>query len=94
MLVHKTMSQEQPAEGQTPKIGFCEEKNRLMDEFLQAARELIELHNQQMRAAIQGDLDFGRFDLLLHLAHEKKEQAKYAWMAHVHSHHCVGEGLL
>ena len=92
MLVHTTMPQEQPTEGQ--EIGFCEEKDRLMDGFLQAARELIEFHNQQMRAAIEGDPDFGRFDLLLHLAHEKKEQAKYAWIAHVHAHKCAGEGFL
>ncbi len=88
------MHREKPAEGQMPEIGTCEEKKRLMDEFLQASRELIELHNQQMRAAIDGDLDFGRFELLLHLAQEKKEQAKYAWIAHVHSHQCTGEGLL
>ena len=62
-----------------------------MDEFLQASHELIELHNQQMRAAIEGDLDFSRFDVLLHLAQEKKERAKYAWLAHVESHHCAGE---
>ena len=92
MLTYPTMPQEQPAQ-QTPNIGFCEEKNRLMDEFLQAGSELIELHNQQMRAAIEGDLEFGRFDVLLHLAHEKKEQAKYAWIAHVHAHRCEQESL-
>jgi hypothetical protein len=83
-----------PGEAQTPKIGYCEEKNRLMDEFLQASRELIKIHDQQMRAAIEGDVDFSRFDLLFHLAQEKKDQAKYAWMAHVHAHQCTGEGLL
>ena len=70
------------------------EKNRLMDEFLQAGRELIALHSRQMQAALEGDTDFGRFELLLHLAQEKKEQAKYAWIAHVHAHQCTGEELL
>jgi hypothetical protein len=94
MLLSSTMPQEERRnEARTPKIGFCEEKSRLMDEFLQASHDLIELHNQQMGAAIEGDLDFSRFDVLLHLAHEKKERTKYAWIAHVESHNCAGDKL-
>ena len=74
-----------------PQIGFCEEKSRLLNEFLQASREMMALQNQQTQAVIQGDSDFPRFDVLLHLAQERKEIAKYAWIAHVESHGC-GEG--
>ncbi len=52
---------------------------------------MIVLQNQQTRAVVDGDADFSRFDLLLQLAQEKKDMAKYAWIAHVESHGC-GEG--
>jgi hypothetical protein len=71
-----------------PEIGFCEEKNRLLGEFLAAIRELNALLSQQTQAVIDGDPDFSRLDLRLHLAQEKKEQAKYRWIAHVETHHC------
>jgi hypothetical protein len=73
---------------QLPEVGFCEEKNRLVREFSAAIHELIEIQNQQTQAVIDGDPDFARFDVLLHMALERKEQAKYAWIAHVESHHC------
>ena len=74
----------------SPAVGFCEEKSRLLNEFLQATREVTASVIQQTQAVIEGDPDFARFDLLLHHAQEKKEQAKYAWIAHVESHHCEG----
>jgi hypothetical protein len=49
------------------------------------------LQNQQTQAVIAGDPDFTRFDVLLHIAQEKKEMAKYAWMGHIEAHQC-GEG--
>jgi hypothetical protein len=77
-----------PMRPRVPEIGFCEEKNRLLDEFLQASREMIALQNEQTQAVISGDDDFPRFDVLIHLAQERKEVAKYAWIAHVDSHGC------
>ena len=75
-----------------PRIGFCEEKNRLLGEFLKAIRQVTRLQNQQMQAVIDAatdaDSDFMRFDVLLHVAQEQKEQAKYAWIAHVEEHGC------
>ena len=75
-----------------PRIGFCEEKNRLLGEFLKAIREFTELQSQQTQAVIDaaanGDADFMRFDILLHMAQERKEWAKYAWIAHVEEHGC------
>ena len=71
-----------------PEIGYCEEKNRLQESFLKAIRQLTQLQEQQTRAVISGDTDFNRFDLLLHLAQEEKERAKYLWMMHVDAHGC------
>jgi hypothetical protein len=72
----------------SPAMGFCEEKNRLLDEFLKAIRQLVEIQEQQTLAVIQGDPDFSRFDYLLHSAQDDKERAKYLWMMHVDSHGC------
>ncbi len=71
-----------------PEIGFCEEKNRLQNDFLQAIRTFNALLDQQTRAVIAGDEDFNRFDILLHAAQDEKERAKYLWMMHVDSHGC------
>lgn len=92
-MLAPTVNQSRPKPERTrlPEIGFCAEKNRLLGEFLQASREMMALQNQQTQAVIQGDPDFPRFDVLLHLAQERKEVAKYAWIAHVESHGC-GEG--
>jgi hypothetical protein len=73
-----------------PAIGFCKEKNRLQRVFLQAIRELNTLLAEQTQAVIDGDSDFGRFDILIHMAQERKEAAKYAWIAHVETHQCEG----
>lgn len=75
----------------SPGLGFCEERYRLLNEFLSAVREILEIQHQQAEAAACGDTDFVRFDVLLHMAMEKKEQAKYAWMAHVEAHQCEEE---
>jgi len=66
----------------------CDEKNRLIIELIAANHELLELQNQQMRAVISQDADFLRFDDLIHLARERKEQAKYTLIAHLEGHHC------
>jgi hypothetical protein len=75
-----------------PRIAFCEEKNRLLGEFLKVIREVTELQSQQTQAVIDAaadpNCDFTRFDVLLHMAQERKERAKYAWIAHVEEHGC------
>jgi hypothetical protein len=70
------------------KIALCDLKQRLIDAFLEAVREMNIVENQQIQAVIEGDPDFSRFDLLLHFAQEKKDMAKYAWITHVESHGC------
>jgi hypothetical protein len=67
----------------------CDEERRLLDEFGVAVHELLTLHEVQFAAIVQGDTDSDRFDLLIHMANEKKLQAKYAYIRHVESHGCA-----
>lgn len=66
----------------------CEEHNRLLDEFGAAVREILRLHQEQFRAIAGGDTESNRFDLLIHMANEKKQLAKYAYIRHLESHSC------
>jgi|HubBroStandDraft_1064217.scaffolds.fasta_scaffold04976_6 chemotaxis family two-component system response regulator Rcp1 len=72
----------------------CEEHNRLLDEFGVAVREIIDLHEQQFLAIVEGDIDCHRFDLLIHMANEKKQLAKYAYLRHVEEHGCSNFDVL
>jgi len=51
------------------------------------------LHEQQFLAIVAGDLDSNRFDLLIHMANEKKQQAKYAYLQHVDTHGCSANNV-
>jgi len=73
------------------EIGICEIKHRLLDEFTEAIREVILLLSHQSTAVITGDPEFPRYDLLLQLAQERKDAAKYAFIAHVEAHHCESQ---
>jgi CheY-like chemotaxis protein len=66
----------------------CEEHRRLIEDFAATVKELLDFHQQQFEAAIQGDPESNRFDLLIHLANEKKQEAKYAYLRHVDAHGC------
>jgi hypothetical protein len=68
----------------------CAESARLLDGFGRAVQELMRLHEQQFQAIVAGDSAANRFDLLIHEANEKKQNAKYAYMAHVEHHGCAG----
>jgi hypothetical protein len=70
------------------KTAFCEEKLRLMEEFLAAATDLVTAHNEQVKALMDEDPDFNRFDLLIHSATERKRRAKYEYLAHLERHGC------
>ena len=66
----------------------CEEHRRLMENFAAVAKELLGLHHQQIEAAVHGDPDCIRFDLLIHMANERKQKAKYSYLRHVEEHGC------
>jgi hypothetical protein len=70
------------------KTSLCEEKLSLMEDFMAAAADLVAVHNDQMKALLEDDPDFSRFDLLIHLANERKRLAKYNYMAHLEKHRC------
>ena len=71
-----------------PDIVRCEERDRLRDAFLEAIHELNSLQSHQVVAVIEDDTDVCRFEILIALAQERKEQAKYSWIAHIESHRC------
>jgi two-component system, chemotaxis family, response regulator Rcp1 len=66
----------------------CEEHNHLLDKFGVAVQELLKLHEEQYQAIIEGDNESERFDLLIHVAGEKKQLSKYAYLRHVEAHGC------
>ena len=70
------------------KTSFCEEKLRLMEEFLAAATDLVTAHNDQVRAVVEEDPEFNRFDLVIHMATERTRRAKYEYLAHLEHHGC------
>jgi two-component system, chemotaxis family, response regulator Rcp1 len=69
----------------------CEEHSGLLDELGEAVRELLQLHEQQFRAIVDEDSDCTRFDLLIHMANEKKQRVKYAYLRHVEAHGCSNQ---
>jgi hypothetical protein len=78
----------QPRQVDKPESRPCEEKRRLQVEFLRAVHELNVLQTQQMRAVVEEDPDFPRFDVLIYMAQEKKDAAKYLLIAHIETHKC------
>ncbi len=77
-----------PSRQLLPKIAYCAERQKLLDAFCDATEQLTMLQDQQVAAVISADGDFTGFDLLIRLAHEKKSQAKNAYICHVEHHGC------
>jgi len=71
-----------------PEIAFCDENRRLLEAFGEAVKDLRLLHEEQFRAVVNGDSDTARFDVLIHMATERKHQAKYAYLGHTEEHGC------
>ncbi len=67
---------------------YCEEARRLLDAFGQAVKDLVHLHELQFLAIIEGDPECNRFDVLIHMANERKMAAKYEYLHHVEVHGC------
>ncbi len=94
MILCKVMSEQARSRRvHVPQNRRCEEKQRLMDAFLEAIHELNALQTEQIQAVIAGDSEFSRLDILLQLAQQKKDRAKYEWIAHLEEHHCEDGGL-
>jgi hypothetical protein len=67
-------------------ITYCEQRERLKDSFLDAVRDLAELQAMQLDAVIAGDSDFLRFEELIQVARQIKDNCKYALVAHMEDH--------
>jgi hypothetical protein len=48
----------------------------------------MKLHEEQFYALMDGDLDSSRFDDLIHMANERKHEAKYGYIYHLETHGC------
>jgi hypothetical protein len=67
---------------------YCQQARELLDSLGEAIRELIKLHEEQFQSLVGGDLDSSRFDPLIHVANERKHEAKYAYIHHLETHGC------
>ena len=67
---------------------FCQQARKLLDDLGETIREIIHLHEEQFQSLIGGDLDSSRFDPLIHMANERKNEAKYAYLHHLETHGC------
>jgi hypothetical protein len=68
---------------------FCAERKKLLAAYSQTVRELLQLHQQQFEAIVaEEEDDATRFDVLIHMANEKKQAAKYAYLKHLEIHGC------
>jgi hypothetical protein len=76
------------AAGSSARIAYCPEAESLLNGFAETVREVIQLLKQQFEAIMSGDSDAARFDLLIYEASERKQNAKYAYLAHLESHGC------
>jgi hypothetical protein len=52
-------------------------------------QDLMLLHESQFLAVVEDDQDAHRFDIPIHYANEKKQNAKYAYMSHLDEHGCT-----
>jgi len=69
----------------------CDECKRLLDAFGDAVTEVVALHKTHFQAVVEDEADPHRFDLLIHDANEKKQNAKYAYLLHRETHDCSSE---
>lgn len=72
----------------TGSLSYCDVARQLLEAFGGAVQELMKLHEQQFQCILAGDSSANRFDILIHEANERKQQAKYAYMTHVDVHGC------
>jgi len=65
----------------------CPQAKELLEALTDAVRELVLLQAEQFDSLMTGDLDM-RFDVLIHLANERKHEAKYRYLHHLDIHGC------
>src|SRR3954447_24382803 len=68
--------------------GQCPENERLLHVFAEAVDELLMFQEQHFHALVNGETDSERYEVLIHLANEKRQAAKYAYLMHLEAHGC------
>jgi len=66
---------------------MCPDCQRLLEDFGDAVRDVLTLNQTHFLAVVDGDSDPHRFDILIHIAKERKQTAKYAYVHHLETHH-------
>jgi len=75
------------------KNSVCSDAIRLLDLYSEAASQSLILQQAQFQAVVADDAESNRFDLLIHAANERKQNAKYLYLNHLHNHGCSYEQL-
>ena len=66
----------------------CPESERLLNAYRAAVQELFMFQEQHFAALIERNEVATRYELLIHIAGEKRQAAKYAYLRHVEKHGC------
>lgn len=89
MVQFKNVVEKQPsADPPGSDLVYCQQARELLAAFSDTIRDLLRLHEDQFQAVLAGDLDSMRFDDLIHIANERKRDAKYAYLYHLETHAC------
>jgi hypothetical protein len=86
MVAMTNFTQPQIAVGIAPPTGMCKLCHGFRQAFTDALRKLVELQNEQIQAVVRHDPEFARFDILVHMAMQKKHETKYALLKHLEAH--------
>ena len=71
-----------------PDAKLCFQKQELLDAFLQAVHEVVELQDQQMTHFVEGGGGFERIDLAIEAARKKRDTARRLYVLHLSAHGC------
>jgi hypothetical protein len=73
-----------------PELGviLCGKCRELLDDFTQAVHDVVILNERHLLAVIDNEPDPHRFDILIHEANERKQNAKYGYVQHLEMHAC------
>ena len=68
-------------------LGVCKERQRLDAEFVQAVREVMALHESEIKTLVR-DEEAPCFEIALRVAQLKREEAKHQLLRHITEHGC------
>ena len=71
-----------------PQFAFCAEKKRLLDVYLSASHDVLDLQAQEAEEIAKGGEGLERFDLALQEARRQRDAAVRACMSHIAEHGC------